>query len=211
MNNQEANMKTIEQLAIEHDLLYEMKPHVKKLPSTHFMHIDRVQKIANITSFIEAWNRQNSEPVATLVKSHHSIRVSDLRWFEKLDLPYGNYPLHLAPPQPQTVKDMLEKAVDVCQNWINTSTFYGYTGDAENYKAIQDEIRALIDQPQPPASQELMDYVHRLEKSNAEAKRILTVIDTTHTVMMPSIEDAISAEKWRTEYKSILQSKPAKG
>lgn len=84
--------------------------------------------------------------------------------------------LHAPSEQPQTVKDALEKAIDVCQNWINTSTFYGYTGDADNYKAIQDEIRALIDQPaeQP---QELQDF--NLDYTCKRIRRLLNAMSMT--------------------------------
>ncbi len=92
--------------------------------------------------FNAAWQaaiaHQNQEAVAIIG------RWSDIKWLTKQsDLAYGTK-LYLAPPQSQDVNSALEEAAKVCEEWIKTSNFYGFTGDAEQFAMIQSQIRALI-------------------------------------------------------------------
>lgn len=127
--------------------------------------------------------------------------------------------LHPASEHPKSVASALEKAIDVCQNWINTSTFYGYTGDADNYKAIQDEIRALIDQPaeQPAQSQELLNRLRErceIERDGYQAPNAAGKWDLSNPQQsnaagyQEACNDIIVAIDKELE---VLQSKPAKG
>lgn len=49
---------------------------------------------AMLNHYIAKYHAQGQEPVATLVKNYHGVSIKDLRWFDKLDFPDGNYPLY---------------------------------------------------------------------------------------------------------------------
>jgi hypothetical protein len=87
-------------------------------------------------------NVAQGEAVATLVKSHQGVRLSDLRWFEKLELPNGNYPLYLhAQPANNASVDEL---VDIIQWILPMARGYAANHDVgANYSLIQLAEEAL--------------------------------------------------------------------
>jgi len=82
---------------------------------------------------------QNSEPVG-YIDEFGNFENNLKNWM--IEEPNTVWkPVYLAPPQPQTVRDALEKAAKICDD-----------ADKSTHPAdIADAIRALIDQPQPPA------------------------------------------------------------
>lgn len=207
--NKEANMKTILEIAKECGAYQPKDWYAPVLSPCNIIFEDESELIATI----EAWNRQNSEPVYQVnmgnayydcdkeryeksiygdkrivylapQQPQNSEQVGEVAHLNELNdvwistLPVGTK-LFTAPPQPQTVKEALEKAAKFCEDRYHFS----------NAK----EIRALIDQPEPPASQELMDRIAKLEKT------IKDIIDLTDSKFI--IKTCNKA----------LQSKPAKG
>ena len=138
MTNQEAKMKTILDIAKECGAFINPKSGCITFNETY------------LTATIEAWNRQNSEPVG---------HIDDFCNFEKnlenwmIEEPNTVWkPVYLAPPQPQTVRDALEGAAKICEGraWSHKNT--AMLGPELNSLECAKLIRALIDHTEPPAS-----------------------------------------------------------
>jgi len=124
---------------------------------------------AQLTATIDLWNRQNSELVYQVL---HSRRHD---WEEVTKLEYEKYGckgeegvkriVYLAPPQTQSVREALEMAAKICDEYTNIEVDNDFNCGVRNVAVkIWTDIRDLIDQPQPPASQELIDRISKLEK-----------------------------------------------
>lgn len=142
-------------------------------------HVETINEIykAQLTATIEAVNRQNSEPVFIVEPDYHDQamgcgledrNITDRyeamaygwnegikRMFEQLP----DEPLYLAPQQPQSVKDALEKAAKIVNDFAEQC--YNSNATMSDLEVVASEIRALVDQPaEPPASQELEAIVN---------------------------------------------------
>jgi len=108
---------------------------------------------AQLTATIDLWNRQNSEPVGQAMESLD--KEYTIATFNSDLVPLGTN-LFTAPPQPQTVREALEMAAQVCAEL--GEKHHTLAKDNQNHMYISGGCDAcdyaicdLIDQPQPPA------------------------------------------------------------
>lgn len=147
--NKEANMKTILEIAKE------CGASVSDVENMDFNICDIIifDNESQLTATIDLWNRQNSEPVAVVKLDADNMKYihwNAYHWTHALSV---GSKLFNAPQQPQSVRDGLEMAAKVCDEYTNIEVDNDFNCGVRNAAVkILAEIRALIDQPEPPAS-----------------------------------------------------------
>ena len=219
--NKEANMKTILDIAKECGAwaITTYDSDADDAPPNNGLVLNEAQLAATI----EAWNRQNSEPIGHIYRNSAgqiSIQASKNTAFDMSK--YVGCALFTKPPQPQTVSDALEMAAKICDD-LSKSIMVSHRDEskANLLSSTAKKIRALIDQPEPPASQEIIDaekhikdFHHDLNEAvGLLAVRILNDIpDYTNTPIgkaLKGVQDVFdNHHAWVI---NSLQSKPAKG
>jgi hypothetical protein len=76
--------------------------------------------------------------------------ANDYGWIDCRVTREGEFtqPVYLAPPSPPSSRELMEKIKAVFKTHKDTAIAYGFTGDADMFSIIEDEVCALI--PQEP-------------------------------------------------------------
>jgi hypothetical protein len=80
--------------------------------------------------------------------------ANDYGWIDCRVTREGEFtqPVYLAPPSPPSSRELMEKIKAVFKTHKDTAIAYGFTGDADMFSIIEDEVCALI--PQEPSKEE---------------------------------------------------------